>query len=75
MRITTKGQVTIPKHLRQKMGFVPGVEVEFFEDGNTLKIVKKELSNSQGRNFVNKIKGKATRKITTDQIMELTRGE
>jgi len=75
MRITSKGQVTIPKHFRQKLGFIPGVEVEFYADGNTLKIVKKNLSNSQGRNLVKQIRGKATRKITTDQIMELTRGE
>ena len=75
MRITSKGQVTIPKHFRQKMGFEPGVEVEFYAEGNTLKIVKKDLSSTQGRNLVQQIKGKATRKITTHQIMELTRGE
>ncbi len=75
MRITSKGQITIPKYFRQKMGFTPGVEVEFYAEGNALKIIKKGLSVTQGRNFVEQIKGKATRKITTEQIMEFTRGK
>jgi AbrB family looped-hinge helix DNA binding protein len=32
MRITTKGQVTIPQHIREKLGIPPATEVEFVEE-------------------------------------------
>lgn len=40
MRVTEKGQVTIPKHIRDKLGIVPGSEVEFVEDGNVVHVVR-----------------------------------
>lgn len=33
MRVTRKGQVTIPKHIRDKLGIEPGGEVEFIDEG------------------------------------------
>ncbi len=39
-RITSKGQVTIPKAVRDKMGFVPGVEVTFEWDGKYFRLGK-----------------------------------
>ncbi|OAQ19791.1 AbrB/MazE/SpoVT family DNA-binding domain-containing protein [Thermosulfurimonas dismutans] len=41
MRITSKGQVTIPKKWREKFGFLPGTEVEFIPEEGGLKLVKK----------------------------------
>ena len=43
MRITSKGQVTIPKKWREKFGFWPGSEVDFIAEEDGLKIVKKRL--------------------------------
>jgi AbrB family looped-hinge helix DNA binding protein len=40
MRVTEKGQVTIPKHIRDKLGIVPGSEVEFVEDGKDVRVVR-----------------------------------
>jgi AbrB family looped-hinge helix DNA binding protein len=77
MRITSKGQVTIPQAIREKLGLLPETEVEFVVSGNSVKIVrarsKKRLS--RGEAIVRRIQGTATGKMTTDQIMALTRGE
>jgi AbrB family looped-hinge helix DNA binding protein len=39
MRVTSKGQVTIPQEIREKYGMLPGTEVEFQVDGNTVRII------------------------------------
>lgn len=39
MRLSSKGQVTIPAELRRKYGLLPGDDVEFVEDRGTLRIV------------------------------------
>lgn len=65
MRVTTKGQVTIPQHVREKLGITPATEIDFIEE--------------KGRNITTrrfrKLRGIATVKMTTDEIMALTRGD
>ncbi|HXQ89462.1 MAG TPA: AbrB/MazE/SpoVT family DNA-binding domain-containing protein [Solirubrobacterales bacterium] len=77
MRITSKGQVTIPKGLRDGLGFLPGTEVEFFEDGNEIRIRKTPGGNSRGREVVERLKRASGGDIpmSTEEIMRLTRGE
>ena len=76
MRITSKGQVTIPQEIRKSMGFLPHTEVTFQVKGNSVQIVKVDRPNtSRGRRLTEMIKGSATVKMTTDEIMALTRGE
>lgn len=76
MRITSKGQVTIPLAIRRKMGLLPNTEVDFIVKGNTVQIVKSaDPDKSRGKKLVARMRGKATVKMTTDQIMTLTRGE
>lgn len=75
MRITAKGQVTIPKEWREKLGFLPVTEVEFIPDGNALKLIKKKTASGRGLRLVEHLRRKATVKMTTDEIMALTRGE
>jgi len=75
MRITSKGQVTIPQELREQLGFVPGSEVTFVAEGNTLRVVKEEGPGGSGRNLVDRLRGKATVSMTTDEILALTRGD
>jgi len=74
MRITTKGQVTIPLEIRKKMNIFPTSEVDFIwgEDGRVY-IVKVE--STQTSNRFSKLRGVATVKMTTDEIMALTRSE
>jgi AbrB family looped-hinge helix DNA binding protein len=73
MRITSKGQVTIPLEIREKMGLLPETEVEFQIAGDTV-CLKKVKSRRRSRNLIAQMRGKATVKMTTDAIMALTRG-
>ena len=73
MRVTTKGQVTIPQDIREKLGIFPSVEVDFIEEKGRVYIVKKPGQGTDTLRF-NKLRGTATVKMTTDQIMSLTRG-
>ena len=77
MRITSKGQVTIPMDIREKLGLLPNTEVEFEIDGDTVRIRKSTRPGrrSLGREFVEHLRGRGTVKMTTDEIMRLTRGE
>ncbi|MCC6159470.1 MAG: AbrB/MazE/SpoVT family DNA-binding domain-containing protein [Deltaproteobacteria bacterium] len=77
MRITSKGQVTIPQEIREKLGLLPLTEVDFIIDGQAAKIVraKKRKKAARGESIVARIRGTAAEGMTTDQIMALTRGE
>ena len=72
MRVTTKGQVTIPQHIREKLGIVPATEIEFVEEKDRVYIVKKEDPGNRNNKF-RKLRGVATVRMTTDEIMALTR--
>ena len=76
MRITSKGQVTIPMEIRDKLGLLPNTEVEFTLDRDGVRITKaaKPRARSRGREIVDHMRGRATSGLTTDQIMKLTRG-
>ena len=75
MQVTTKGQVTIPEALRKRYGFLPHTEVEFFEDQGKVYLVKPHSRQRRGKILVEHLRGTATVKMTTDEIMALTRGE
>ena len=49
MKITSKGQVTIPLEIRQKLGLLPNTEVEFRVQGNTARLVKVSAKRGHGR--------------------------
>jgi len=74
MKVTTKGQVTIPLQLRRKTGIAPGCEVEFVEDKGRLYIKKVE-GVGRGDKLVARMRGRAAATMSTDEIMALTRGE
>jgi AbrB family looped-hinge helix DNA binding protein len=75
MRITSKGQVTIPQEIREKAGLLPHTEVEFVYDGKAVRIVRADGSNkSRGARIVEHLRGRLSGKgLTTDQLMALTR--
>jgi AbrB family looped-hinge helix DNA binding protein len=77
MRITSKGQVTIPVEIREKAGLLPGTEVDFQVDGATVYIFKARTPKreTRGQEIVRRLRGSATVKMSTDEIMALTRGE
>ena len=72
MRVTIKGQVTIPQHIREKLGIHPASEIEFVEEKDRVYIVKKKDSGNRTNRF-RKLRGVATIRMTTDEIMALTR--
>jgi AbrB family looped-hinge helix DNA binding protein len=74
MRITIKGQVTIPQHIRRKMGITPATEIEFVEEKGRVYIVKAPGGKRPPR-ALRKLRGVATVRLTTDEIMALTRSE
>jgi AbrB family looped-hinge helix DNA binding protein len=73
MRFTTKGQVTIPQNIREKLGIFPATEIDFIEEQGRVYLVK-IMRKTKTKRF-KKLRGVATVKMTTDQIMALTRGD
>lgn len=75
MRLNSKGQVTIPAALRERYELHEGDEVDVVEDGDVLRIVRVEGSPTRGERAVRRMRGRATTALSTDQLMELLRGE
>ena len=77
MRITSKGQVTIPVEIREKAGLLPETEVEFELDAKGVRIRRAKAPQRGGRGAaaVAHLRGRATVKMSTDEIMALTRPE
>jgi len=75
MRITSKGQVTIPIEIREKAGLLPHTEVEFEIDGKAVRIRRARAPRREGRgaSAVGRLRGRASVKMSTDEIMALTR--
>lgn len=77
MRLTSKGQVTIPMDIRDKLGLVPLTEVEFDVVGDSVRIRKKKGAKSRGQLMLEAMRKGPKPKpgMTTDELMEFTRGE
>jgi len=76
MRVTSKGQVTIPQNVRESMGILPSeTEIEFMQDesGRWYIVKAKTVKTGAGRFRTTPQSGKLT--MSTDEIMALTRGE
>jgi AbrB family looped-hinge helix DNA binding protein len=73
MRMTSKGQVTIPQEIREQLGLLPHSEVVFEVDGDAVRIRKAEASNARGNALLARMRGTATSGLTTDEILALTR--
>lgn len=78
MRVSTKGQVTIPLPIREQLGLDPGTEVEFELDGDSARLRRVD-GLSRGAAIVAHLRERGARArttgMTTDEIMALTRGE
>lgn len=75
MRITTKGQVTIPQHIRERLGLLPGTEVEFEVDGGEVRLRRSAEGMTRGQRLVEHMRGRLRGGMSTDELMALTRGE
>ncbi|MBY3380891.1 AbrB/MazE/SpoVT family DNA-binding domain-containing protein [Rhizobium laguerreae] len=72
--VTAKGQVTIPKRVRDLLGIVPGSHVDFHRaaDGS---VVLMRADRKRPASRFEKLRGHAGKGLDTDAIMALTRGE
>ena len=77
MRITSKGQVTIPVAIREKAGLLPHTEVDLELDGDAVRIVRAKAprGETRGQRAIRLLRGSGTVRMSTDEIMALTRGE
>jgi len=78
MKITIKGQVTIPLALRERFGLKPGTEVEFVPAEGGLQVKPRKPARravSAYDRWLAKAAGSAKPRMTTDELMTLTRGE
>lgn len=77
MRITSKGQVTIPVDIRERAGLLPHTEVEFEFDGKVVRIrrARRTKKPTRGERLVAHLRGRGDIAMSTDEIMALTRGE
>ncbi len=73
MRVTSKGQVTIPLAVRRKLGIEPGSEVEFELDERGARLVR--AKTAKGKAIARRMRDRGTVAMSTDEIMALTRGD
>jgi AbrB family looped-hinge helix DNA binding protein len=74
MRITSKGQVTIPRAIRERYGFMPETDVEFVEQDGWIGIQRTDSSKPHAIDgVIANLTGSGSGALTTDEIMELTR--
>lgn len=79
MPVTVKGQVTIPKPMRDRLGLKPGSRVEFVMDEQGRVVMQRadgpasELAESRFARARRNLKGRNA--MTTEEIMKLTRGQ
>jgi antitoxin PrlF len=73
MRITSKGQVTIPVEIREKLGLLPHTEVTFEVSGQSVRL-RRAAGGGRGKALVARMRGRGSVRLTTDEILRLTRG-
>lgn len=74
MKITSKGQVTIPIEIRERLGLLPYTEVEFEVRGDAVLLRKANEEKRRGAAIVERMRGRATAGLSTEDILALTRG-
>ena len=75
MRITSKGQVTIPQAIREKLGLLPNTDVEFSIDKGSARLTKatRPGPRSAVRQHIERVRGTLETGMSTDQLMKLLR--
>lgn len=74
-RLTSKGQVTIPQAVRERLGLVPGAEVEFVEQHGSVIVRRAVTRGGRGRQLVARVAGRRRGTgLSTDDLLALTRG-
>ena len=74
MRVTSKGQVTIPQSVREEVGLAPGTEVEIVA-GADGAVVRPVTAGGRGTELVAKLRGSGDSGLSAEAILRLTRGD
>ncbi|MEY4785075.1 MAG: hypothetical protein RIR41_3010 [Pseudomonadota bacterium] len=76
MRITSKGQVTIPQDVRDQAGLMPGTDVEFVLEGKRVVLRKAKVAGkaTRGQKLVERLAGTGSYDLGVDEIIRLMRG-
>ena len=72
-KITSKGQVTIPQFIREALGLLPNTEAKFVLEQGSARLMKVKQPSTRSKAAISALRGSATVKMSTDQIMALTR--
>ena len=72
MKITAKGQVTIPQRIRERFGLLPHTDVEF-EVRDDVVVLRKVEAGRRGCRIVEHLRGRGDVRMSTDEILALTR--
>ncbi len=77
MRITSKGQVTIPQQVRRELGLQPGDEVEIIVQQGAARIIPAPGAATRGRRLVGRLRGTASAHLdlSTDELLALLRDD
>ncbi len=75
MKVTEKGQVTIPKALRDALGIGAGSEVAFERHQDTIVVRKTNDGPTRGDHLADRLRGRGDVRMSTDEIMALTRSD
>ncbi len=78
MKVTIKGQITVPLALRERYGLHPGTEVEFAPEVGGLRIKARKRTRRAATTFDTWLvhaAGSSTTGLSTDKIMAMTRGD
>jgi antitoxin PrlF len=74
IRVTSKGRVTVPKRVRDYLGIEPGTEVVFRRAADGSIVIERADGTRPPSRFA-KLVGSAGPGPSTDEIMELLRGD
>jgi len=74
-KVTSKGQVTIPKAVRDLLGIAPGSSVDFRRAADGSIVIEKSKGGARPKSRLAELVGSAGPGLSTDEIMALTRGE
>lgn len=72
--VTAKGQVTLPRAVRDLMGLTAGSKVDF-ERGSDGRVALVRADDRAPKTRFSRLLGHAGKGLSTDEIMALTRGE
>ena len=74
MHVTADGQIVLPRNIQEKLQITSDADLEFIEENGRFYLINLSAISGKSSRFRN-VRGIATVKMSTDEIMQLTRGE